>query len=68
MTAPGVQTRLARAVALTTALSFLHGALKHQRRRALQRRDLRRLLESDVHLLRDIGLSRDEILNELQDL
>ncbi len=68
MTASGDQTRLARAVALTTAMSFALGKVKHQRRRALQRRDLRRLLKSDVHLLRDIGLSRDEILNELQDL
>jgi uncharacterized protein YjiS (DUF1127 family) len=55
-------------VALSTAISFLLRTLKHQRGRALQRRDLRRLLESDVHLLRDIGLSRDEILNELEDL
>jgi uncharacterized protein YjiS (DUF1127 family) len=68
MTAPGDQTRLARAVGLTTAFSFLLGVLDHQRRRSLQRRDLRRLLESDVHVLRDIGLSREEILNELQDL
>jgi uncharacterized protein YjiS (DUF1127 family) len=68
MTAPGDQTRLARAVALTAAVSFLLGTVRYQRRRALQRRDLCRLLESDVHLLRDIGLSRDDILNELQDL
>ncbi len=62
-----LQTTLSLAQAATrpprrnTALRSVLGLLRHWRERAYSRR---RLCELDDHILRDIGLTRDEVLRE----
>lgn len=68
MTATGVPRWLALALAPSSNLAALRRAVRRHRDRRLQKRDLRRLLDRDTHLLRDIGLSREDILNEIRDL
>ena len=51
------QTSLAPAGAVSSALRYLHGALRYW----TSRRSLARLSELDDHMLADIGFTREEV-------
>jgi uncharacterized protein YjiS (DUF1127 family) len=50
---------------LRSALGAIGAVLKAWKRRSRSRRELRRLIESDPHLLADVGLAKEQVEREL---